>query len=90
MLGVEYEWEEAPAVAQVPAVDLSRIALPGDLYARLHQAVRLYSVTDVKALLDEVQTLGREEQRLAAHLRSLVETYDMKAILTLIEGIPHG
>ena len=92
LLGVEYQYgrEETPAGVPAAEVDLRRMALPEELYARLHQAVRLQRVTDVKTFLDEIERLGPEEQRLAAHLRDLAQAYNMKAMRTLLERIPHG
>ena len=43
----------------------------------------------MKELLDELQTLGPEEQRLAALLLGLAQSYDVESMRTLLEEIPH-
>ncbi|MBI2503870.1 MAG: response regulator, partial [Candidatus Latescibacteria bacterium] len=86
LLGVEYEYAEE-AMAQAEVVDLARIALPEELLAGLREAAGAYNVTQVKEYLDQVEALGSEAARLAAHWRERAQEYDLEAILSNLKEI---
>ena len=86
LLEVEYEYADEEAKQAAP-LDLSEIELPEDLLLRLRNAAELYSTTELKGYLDEVERLGESGRRLAGHLRSLLESYDMKGIEEVLAEI---
>jgi len=60
LLEVEYTYGPLDATDErVP--DTTGIRLPGELFGCLHEAIRLQRVTEVKAILDEVEALGESE-----------------------------
>lgn len=65
------------------------MVLPDSLLARLKEAAEIHSITELKKCLDEVQALGAEGRRLAAHLRELNQRFDMEGILTILGDIRH-
>jgi signal transduction histidine kinase/ligand-binding sensor domain-containing protein/CheY-like chemotaxis protein len=85
LLGVEFEREAGPGAPP----DFSGLRLPAGLWARLWQAAEAGEVTELEEHLGEVERQGGEGRRLAEHLRSLSRNIDIKAILDLLEGIPH-
>ena len=88
LLGVEYEYAaEVGSAAALRREELATIQLPAELIERLEQAAQFYQVTGLRHCLEEVEALGKEGWRLAAHLRVLVENYDMKGILELLQAI---
>ena len=70
--------------------DLGGIRLPEDLYGRLRAAAEIHNVTRVRGCLAEVEALGEEGARLAAHLQALSRQFDMEGILTVLGEIRHG
>ena len=69
-------------------VDLRQLTLPEDLAARLAMAAELHSATVLKNCLTEVEKLGPAGERIAAHLRTFLASYDMKTIQRLVAQIP--
>jgi hypothetical protein len=51
-------------------------------------AAELHSATVLKTCLAEVELLGPAGQRLAAHLRQFLASYDMETIQKLLAQIP--
>jgi signal transduction histidine kinase/CheY-like chemotaxis protein len=60
------------------------VRLPQDLCARLVTAAELHSTTALKSCLQELRQLEPEAGRLAEHIRHLMRSYDMHAILRLM------
>ena len=91
LLRVEYEYTASMSAedAESLPLDLSKIALPENLFLRLKKAAELYSITKLESYLDEVSQLGADGQLLAEHLRRLSQNYDMEAILKLLSEIKH-
>jgi CheY-like chemotaxis protein len=85
LLKVEYEYAQPAAPAEEPPLDLESISLPGDLLGRLKQAAEMSNVTELERTLNEVEKLGPEESRLAAHLRGLSQDFKMEEILSILE-----
>ena len=82
-LHVEYETDEDETLP----IDLSKITLPKELFLCLKEAAEVYSVTELASYLDEVASLGAEEQRLSEYLRDLIRNYDMEAFLEILSKI---
>ena len=50
-------------------------------------AVGRHSITELRKLVDMLEALGAEEQRLATHLRELSRKYDMDGIKAVLGEI---
>ncbi|OGG46244.1 MAG: hypothetical protein A3F84_23740 [Candidatus Handelsmanbacteria bacterium RIFCSPLOWO2_12_FULL_64_10] len=87
LLGVEYEYGEPVGVVEEAALELEGISLPEDLFGRLRQATEYSNVTELERTLDEVETLGPQAGRLAAHLRGLSQDFKMEEILKILGEI---
>jgi signal transduction histidine kinase/FixJ family two-component response regulator len=88
-LGVSFEYASpAPADPAGETIDLRQLTLPEELAARLSLAAELHSATVLKNCLAEVEKLGPAGERLAAHLRTFLASYDMKSIQRLVAQIP--
>ncbi len=85
-LGIAFEYPASAGAA--PLLDLGRIVLPEDLTLRLMMAAELHSTTVLKNCLREVEQTGPAGQRLAAHLREFMASYDMETIQKIVAQIP--
>jgi hypothetical protein len=72
------------------AKDFSSITLPAELGSRLKTSAELYQVSDLDDHLDELGTLGKEEQRLAKHLRVLLNDFDMAGMLLELDRVRYA
>jgi CheY-like chemotaxis protein len=94
LLAVEFEYRPAVGGSETaPLLDLGRIVLPEDLVTRLMMAAELHSATVLKSCLREVEETGAPGQRLAAHLREFLASYDMEMIQKITAQIaiaPNG
>lgn len=89
LLHVEFEYREPlTGVADQETIDLAQITLPEDLASRLMMAAELHSATVMKNCLREVEQLGPAGQRLAAHLREFMGSYDMETIQKIVAQLP--
>ena len=68
-------------------LDLKAVSLPEALRKRLNEAAELSNVTELEKTLNEVENLGAEAGRLAAHLRGLSQDFRMEEILKILEEI---
>ena len=92
-LGVAFEYgeqEETAAAGQGEAADWDAVRLPAELVAGLRKAAELYNVTQMEEHLKQMEGLGEEAGRLAAHLRGLRQRYDMDGIVAILESIEHA
>ena len=87
LLQVEFAYAEAEATEDDG--DWRAVALPTDLHERLQKAAEFYSVTEMDDYLEELEQLGAESRKLAAHLRDLKQRYDMDSILDTLREIRH-
>jgi signal transduction histidine kinase/DNA-binding NarL/FixJ family response regulator len=89
LLGVKFEYRTPAVDAEAaPVLDLGRIMLPEELVTRLMMAAELHSATVLKNCLKEVEATGAPGQRLAAHLREFLASYDMEMIQKIVAQIP--
>ncbi len=86
-LGVAFLYKPGSEPAALPVLNLGNIALPEELVTRLMMAAELHSATVLKNCLHEVEQLGTEGGRLAAHLREFLASYDMEMIQKVIAQI---
>ena len=66
---------------------LDPVGLPKELRDRLAGAAELYSVTELRQQIEEVEKLGPPAAALARRLRGCVHDYDMAGVLRLLEGV---
>jgi signal transduction histidine kinase/CheY-like chemotaxis protein len=86
-LGVELEFapvQDASLDDPLPSWEGPPVRLPEELCARLVTAAELHSTTALKSCLQELRQLEPEAGRLAEHIRHLMRSYDMHAILRLV------
>jgi PAS domain S-box-containing protein len=89
LTSVSFHQEVDPApVAEAATPTWESIGLPAELRSRLANAAELYSVTELRQQIDEVERLGPEAAALAQRLRAHVHHYDMNGVLSLLGGIP--
>jgi len=88
LLGVEFDYKAGTGDAEnQPLLDFSSIVLPEELATRLMMAAELHSATVLKNCLREVEQISSSGQRLAAHLREFLASYDMETIQKIIAQI---
>jgi len=83
LLGVEFERREREE-PEATTIEAPEVSLPPDLITRMKAKAELYEVTDLKTYLLEVEALGPEGKRLAEQIRSLIQNYDMEAVLKIL------
>ena len=87
----DYRTNPEPSPETLIPLDYTRLKLPEDLHQRLKTAAEVYSITEFKRCLSEVEQLGTGEQHLSARLRELLQLYDMEAILSILAVLePNG
>lgn len=79
----------APVAPPLP-FDLTTIALPGDLHARLLAAAELHNMTVLKHLLQEMRGFSAEGQQLAEHLQGFLRHYDLDAVAHVLSSVGTG
>jgi len=85
-LGVEFERREQEEPEATPT-EAPEVSLPPDLITRMKAKAELYEVTDLRTYLLEVEALGPEGKRLAERLRTLIQSYDMEAVLKILSEV---
>jgi PAS domain S-box-containing protein len=84
LLGVAFE--RPKSVAQDQPVHCG-IILPEQLRGRLLEAAAIYSVTELKHLVDEIDLLGPSARPMSEHLRSCIRRYDLPAVTRFVARI---
>ncbi|MCH8294177.1 response regulator, partial [Candidatus Poribacteria bacterium] len=86
LLNVEFSTDDADETETL-STEAPQIALPADLLEQMKAAAEGYRVTEIRTHLDSVETLGEDEQRFAEQIRQLILSYDMDAIVEILEQI---
>ncbi|MDB5290431.1 MAG: domain S-box [Phycisphaerales bacterium] len=86
LLGVEFEYAQEEVVVAPPPPPRSARQLPEAVRTRLAAAAEVYSVTELKRCIQDVDGLGPQAQPLSQYLRRCVHDYDMGGILKLLAG----
>jgi PAS domain S-box-containing protein len=89
LLGVEFEYAQEEILISPTVPPKSAEQLPESVRTRLAAAAELYSVTELKRCIADVDLLGPETQPLSQYLRRCVHDYDMGGILKLLAGPGH-
>jgi len=91
LMSVSFQRDPAPAESTLPhdpSDGWEYVGLPRELRDRLTTAAELYSVTELRQHIDEVERLGPAPAALAQQLRRRVHDYDMSGVLRLLAGLP--
>jgi len=84
-LGARFEFSDSkPLLDDIPRMDLERVQLSQELYARLTLAAEVHSTTALKAALQELREHSEPARQLAEAIRHLMRSYDMAAIQKLL------
>jgi signal transduction histidine kinase/CheY-like chemotaxis protein len=87
--GVKFEYSKGPESLQesIAVLDYAQLKISKPLYDRLKISAELYSTTEFKECVRELEELGEREKGLAARFRELLQSYDMEAILNILAAI---
>jgi len=89
-LEVEFEYEdEQLKVAEALPADWNGLSISTQLHSKLHEAAEIYSVTEMEDYFKQMEALGDDHRKLAAHLRDLTQQHNMDAVLAVLEELPH-
>jgi signal transduction histidine kinase/DNA-binding NarL/FixJ family response regulator len=89
LLGATFDCETAvPFSPGLSGTDMSRLAVPDDLIARLSHAAELHSATAIRVCLAEIESLGPDGRRVADQLRGPLSNCDMEAIARIAAALP--
>ena len=80
-LGIEFVYDEAE---REELVDWRGVQLSAELYHELKEAVKMHSITQLTGLLAPI---AADAPALGAHLRALVESYDISGIKAILGEI---
>lgn len=84
-LGARFEFSDPkPLLDDIPRMELERVPLPQELYARLTLAAEVHSTTALKGALQELREHSEAARQLAEVIRHLMRSYDMAAIQKLL------
>ena len=84
LLAVEFVYAEE-TLEDPPRADWSKVEIPPDLLERLSEATEFREVTRLESDLQELELLGEDAHRLAAHLRTLLKELQLDEIQTLLD-----
>lgn len=91
LLNVEFVYEDHDTAQDEPAqldkLDLARMSIPEDLYGKLKDSAELYNVTNLEKYLIELEKGDEASKQLSEHLKYLANSYDMEAILKILESV---
>jgi PAS domain S-box-containing protein len=84
LLGTQFDYVAEPLLDESEIPSQTDAAIPACIAARLAAAAELYSVTELRQCVDEIERLGPGTHRLCAFLRRCIHDYDMGGILRLL------
>lgn len=61
--------------------------MPAELHAALLEAAELQSVTEIEEYLQQVSSLGEAGRHLAQRVRALLRSYDLEAVVELLQQV---
>lgn len=89
LLDVEFEYE-SDAAAEVPeasSISFDSLIISAELLARLKGAAEMYSTTEIREHLSELENLNPDEKSAVEHLRALTKAGDMDEIVRCLEAM---
>ena len=66
-----------------------QVPLPSPLLGELKEAAEFGRVTQLEALLSQMESLGEPERLLAEQMRTFSRNFDMESIIDLLEVVEH-
>ena len=81
----EHPQEESPLNQEL---DISQLSIPQDLYEKIKESADQYNITFLEKALEELQQRDEVSDQLYEHLKALSKSYDMEAIIKVLESIP--
>ncbi len=91
LLDVEFVYEEdeiaTTASPQVIQPDLTQMSIPQNHYENIKDAAMLYNITNLEKHLKLLEESDGVSLQLTEHLRQLAGTYDMDAVLEVLECV---
>ena len=80
-------WSQPSTTIGSAPFQYAELRIPGTLYERLKMTAELYSTTEFKLCLRQLETFGEKERLLAVRFRELLQSYDMEGILKVLCAI---
>jgi CheY-like chemotaxis protein len=91
LLNVEFVYEDNDTAQDKPAqldeLDFTRMSISEDLYGKLKNSAELYNVTNLEKYLTELEKGDEAPKQLSEHLKCLANSYNMEAILKILESV---
>ena len=88
LLEVEFLYEaHETEPASIEEFDLSQVSIPEALHAKMTNAAKLNSVTELERALDELKKKGGAAEQLAKYLEGLLKNYEMDKILIILGSV---
>ncbi|MBT4136311.1 MAG: response regulator [Candidatus Latescibacteria bacterium] len=85
-LGVTYVFEGDVLEAPV-TLDWDAITVPSELLDKFFVSVDRHSITELRKAVGELEAIGEDMVPLGAHLRALVQEFDMEEIKAILEKL---
>jgi CheY-like chemotaxis protein len=87
-LGVELQRQVSSQPSTGEAVEQGNLQLPEPMRQRLLVAARINAVTEIEAVIAELEALDPRLRVFAEHVKTLLESYDTDGIVALVDGAP--
>ena len=91
LLDIEFIYDDDETSQVDPSLeelDLSQFSMPKDLHDSIREAAKLYSITKLEKMLGSLSQQGNASEQLAEHLGHMLKSYDIEAILRVLEKVP--
>ena len=85
-LNAEFVFEETQIELQ-PSGIWSNAHVPVEILNKLKELTEIGSVSEIMTILEKLQSMGKHEQALAAHIKSLADNFQMEAILKILSEL---
>jgi signal transduction histidine kinase/FixJ family two-component response regulator len=91
LLDVEFVYDESDSQnkEQLPLSDqdLAKLSIPKDIHENLMSSAALHNISSFERYLEELEQSDGSSKQLTEHLRSLLNNYDLEAIVTALESV---
>ncbi|GEM_PF-2369457 len=91
LLGVKFVSEEdnflKDELPNLEELDFSKIFISEDSYRKLERATKLNNITEIENVCKELGKINGDSKKLADHLESLLNRYEIKGILDILEKL---
>ncbi|MZH01921.1 MAG: response regulator [Nitrospinae bacterium] len=90
LLDVEFIYSENDAskieFSQLNMPDFNKFSIPQDIYKNLYNSVSLYNISETEKTLKQWEQDDRNSKQLTDHIWHLLKSYDMEAIIKVLES----